>query len=242
MILTKNLILVETQYWCRKFSISKRFYCCAGRKWRKIPTLYWIKETLETPKTSFQLHLCFPNERWIAHLLSLRVIAKNQFIRFHQNHLKKKTIKSRYNTLQWQCMITHCQQYQYLTHTEVYRRKAAKTKNCFFVLNIKTGSQRQPLCYSGLLNCRLFLYTYSLDLMVNILSVRFESKWSGTMLNSVTKQFLILTQISFLLWGLVFILLIAQPDDLSDIDNWISMSIIYISIPRWLEKYSTAMC
>ena len=29
--------------------------------------------------------------------------------------------------------------------------------------------------------------------------------------------------------------LIAQPDDLSDIDIW-------ISIPRWLEKYSTAMC
>ena len=25
-------------------------------------------------------------------------------------------------------------------------------------------------------------------------------------------------------------------------DIWISMSIIYISIPRWLEKYSTVMC
>ena len=31
--------------------------------------------------------------------------------------------------------------------------------------------------------------------------------------------------------------LIAQPDDLSNIDIWISMS-----IPRWLEKNSSAMC
>ena len=33
--------------------------------------------------------------------------------------------------------------------------------------------------------------------------------------------------------------LVAEPDDLSDIDIWISMSIIQIQVT---EKYSTAMC
>ena len=35
--------------------------------------------------------------------------------------------------------------------------------------------------------------------------------------------------------------LIAQPDDLSDIYVWISMSIIYFDT-QMTEKYSTAMC
>ena len=33
----------------------------------------------------------------------------------------------------------------------------------------------------------------------------------------------------------------AQPDDLSDIDIWISMSIIYISIPQW-PRYIVQQC
>ena len=41
-----------------------------------------------------------------------------------------------------------------------------------------------------------FLYTYSLGLMEYIFSVRFDSKWSGPRLNSVTQQFGIMTQIT----------------------------------------------
>ena len=44
----------------------------------------------------------------------------------------------------------------------------------------------------------------------------------------------------YIFWS-VCLLLIAQPDDLCDIDIWISMSIIYTSIPM-TKKYSTTMC